>query len=249
MVTIRSEGIGTGDFLDGRSLRVTLYPDESLGFYSEPFVEGFQLPNVIVNGDLFWGKSDSLHPCDEHPTMGSFDWDFTLPGSYAYNNFADLVVNSSPFSGMNRIYKASKYKEIRFITVADFRLLWDSDADDDTTSVETEITAGKRLKIALLDQDGIWNIHPVDLAAYAKETKEFHLNTPKDGYPAMLRDPEFASGLAARMAENEHPTFSTDDMEFHLSRYRVRPGGKYLHQIGGELVEKTYRQLKVFCED
>lgn len=240
--------VDVSELINGHSLRVVLYPDESLGFYTEATVECFQLPNVVIIGDRFWGSNDCSAASDEHPLPPGCNWDLTRPGSYIYNNFTDLVVNSSYLSGMVRIYKASKYRQIRFVTVADFRLLWDSESDDDPAAIEKEIEQGKRFKFALLDEQDVWNIHPIDLATYLKKSRQFRIDTPKNGYPEILRDPDFIAGLAAKFAEVDDYTAGINDQPFYLSRYRVTSEGHYQHQIGGELVTKEYRHLKVFCE-
>ena len=57
-------------------------------------------------------------------------------------------------------------------------------------AVETAIDAAARFKVAMLDSEDVWNVHPVDLPMYYPESKSFSLKTVSDSYVAMFRHPK-----------------------------------------------------------
>ena len=56
--------------LNGASLRTFMIPDESIPSNYPEHIEAYDLPHVIINGDYFWGKSDTAHLIH---TLGSID--------------------------------------------------------------------------------------------------------------------------------------------------------------------------------
>jgi len=67
-------------------------------------------------------------------------------------------------------------------------LVWVSENSDAVEAVGKEVESGAKLKIAMLDDDDIWNMHPVDLPMHEMGSGRFHLKTAADMYPKTFRD-------------------------------------------------------------
>ena len=84
--------------------------------------------------------------------------------------------------------RKDRYKTHEWKLIRNFRLIWDSDDNQPADIVASEIEACAKFRIAMLDCEGIWNVHPVDLPMYEKESGQFQLKTVWGSYPMFFRD-------------------------------------------------------------
>ena len=93
----------------------------------------------------------------------------------------------TPEDGSAGMMRKDRYKTHEWRLIRNNKLIWDSDGDQPADVVAGEIEACAKFRIALLDHEGIWNVHPVDLPMYETESGQFQLETARDGYPMFFR--------------------------------------------------------------
>ena len=49
------------ELLNGASLRTFMMPDSSIPSNYPEHIETYDLPHIIINGENFWGKSETAH--------------------------------------------------------------------------------------------------------------------------------------------------------------------------------------------
>ena len=122
-------------------------------------LESFELPHITLIGDRFFAKTANRHAV----SFQFKDYDLKASFSYAYSNYYDYVVNFSQTEGFSRICSKYAYEKITFVASQNYDLVWDSENDQSVRPVEAAILNGRKLKIALLDTDDTWNIHPIHM--------------------------------------------------------------------------------------
>ena len=247
----------TNELLSGNELRVIMFPDAKLGYYTDRAIECFELPHILVDGEKFWGKSRTVCPCDFYPGLESTGWDLTLPGSYIYNNFADICITSSYLSGMMRIYPAMKYERIEFRSFQTHEVVWDSEEPDKLGEFEDALEQGRVGKIAMLDETDLWNIHTIDISQYFPDKRLFILCTEKDGYPICLRKMSSFDSLAEIIVKTKSTKFVLGH-QFFSSYFKFFNNGTYTKPLDSDSARPLpmdptwgprfgYKRLKVFA--
>ena len=223
------------DILKNGDLRVVLHP----GVHDVNGVEWFELPHIVISGDKFFGISESAasHDFQEgHP-----EFDLSTPASYAYNNYADIVFNSNALAGLTRIYTAAAYDLIRFVSMPRFEIIWEY-GDADVSPIREAVEQGRALRIALKDEHGIWNVHPVCMPLVWFEEDRFLLDTVKSAYPDSLRNPERIAGITKGLIDfakvhfpdyasgrNNYGAAAISNAEYWSTFYQVYADGTYKH--------------------
>lgn len=246
--------------LNGASLSVILTPDPSIQKYFPDMVETFDLRHIVLSGDQFTGKTDHTHAV--HHEFKPYDLNFST--SYAYSNYAKIVVNSSYTEKTCRYYHSSRYLDMKFVALDDFETVWDSEKDEDIQSAEAAILAGRKIKIGMLDKDDIWNFHPVHMPSFYVDKNYLELFTVQDAMPLFFREPESMMNLETMLVEKFQElekksqgeidrvsvlTPQIDDTEFFSTYYTVRSDGTYLR---AQVVRQTdqaenYKALRVYA--
>lgn len=257
--------------LRGETLKVVLTPDPAIPHNRPEIQESFELPHVVIDRDGFWAKTTTVISLDFH-SGGVEAYDLSLPGSYAYSNYADLVVNSSFLSGLVRCYDAQSYSQLDFITQPDHDLVWEHGETGDMAALREAVSTGRSLKIALLDDQNYWNIHPVNMPTVRTGEDWFQLFTDKDAYPTMFRMTEsarnFSDVLGRQLDERsggdrtklgDSRAMVVMNQEFFSCFYRVFADGNYVRGLGrddvvigddgkADVPKLRYQALKVFAE-
>jgi hypothetical protein len=249
--------------LSGASLRLVLHPSNDVQTDFPDMYEAFDLRHVILKDDKFFAKTASAHAIPQNFST----YDIATALSYAYSNFYSYVVNSSHTAGSARIYHKKAYKSLDFTPVDNFELIWESGKDTESAAVEKAITEGRQLKIALLDSDGYWNVHPVHMPSFYIGKNYFELFTDQDAVPSFLHDEETLMILENQMKEAlkqmtrensprnmreifDKAGFQLEDAEFYSTFYTIRSNGKYLR--GSTVLKQEsiyhYAALKVFAD-
>jgi hypothetical protein len=246
--------------LNGASLSVILTPDPRIQTDFPDMIETFDLRHIIISGDRFIGKTDHTHAV--HHEFKPYDLNFRT--SYAYLNYADIVINSSYSEEICRYYHASRYLDLKFIALDDYETVWDSEKDNDTKNAEAAILAGRKIKIGMLDNNNIWNMHPVHMPSFYTGKNFLELFTVQDAIPLFFREPESLKILETTLVEKFKEleiksqgqidqvsalTPQIDDVEFFSVYYTLRSDGTFLRSSVAikEEEPENYKALRVYA--
>ena len=246
--------------LNGASLSVILTPDPSIQKYFPNMIETFDLRHVVISGDQFIGKTDHTHAV--HHEFKPYDLNFST--SYAYSNYAEIVINSSYSEGICRYYHASRYLDVKFVALDDYETVWDSEKDKNTQSAEAAILAGRKIKIGMLDKNNIWNMHPVHMPSFYTYKNFLELFTVQDAMPLFFREPESVINLETTLVEKFKEleiqskgqidqvsllTPKIDNTEFFSIYYTLRSDGTFLRSriAVKEEEPESYKTLRVYA--
>lgn len=171
-----------GKLLDGYSLRTFMVPDPAIPSNYPEHSESYELVHVIVKGDYFWGKPyDSVTPNEDGEIHGKH--------SFYYTNSGDFFCNYSLSLNSIRVLPKRRYKAHKWILKKTHKLIWDSERNDPNARIEKEIENASTLKVAMLDSEDVWNIHPALIAFYWSSTDSFKVGTIGEDYPIPVRNP------------------------------------------------------------
>lgn len=237
--------------LDGALLRTFMIPDDAMPSNQPEHIETYDLPHILINGDAFWGKSETTHLFHAPGSEG------TGEVSFGYTNIGPVFCSYNPVTRGARLMSKKRYKKHEWIVRDQFRLVWDSEKADVTDEVKREIESGSKFKIAMLDSEEVWNIHPVDLPMYYSKEGVFELKTVADRYPTFFRYPSQTGELLQkypdffdhRPEDNEAGFIRLSECPQFYSFYSVRSDGSYYNffDIPRNTVQR-YKRLKVFSD-
>lgn len=249
--------------MSGASLRLVLHPRNDVQTDFPDMYESFDLRHIILKGQRFFAKTSDSHAIPIN--FGAYD--MTKNFAYAYSNYYSYVINSSHTEVEARIYNKNVYESLEFIPVNNFELIWESANDSDVKPVEDAISTGRRLKIAMLDQDDYWNIHPVHMPSFYIGKNYFELFTDQDAVPVFMHDEESLELLEKQMQQRlkeavrefsprnmrevfDKAGFHSKQPEFYSTFYTIRSNGEYLRgsTVLTQETPERYETLKVFAE-
>jgi len=240
-----------GQLIGGASLRTYMIPDGSIPSNSPEHIETYALPHIVIQGDAFWAKSESVH-------ITYYFGDKTHPPcAFCYTNIGDIFCSFTPTCNRGVLMSKKRYRVHEWHLKDNYRLVWDSKKGDSAEIVKKEIERCAKMKIAMLDTEDIWNIHPIELPMYYPEEGMFTLNSAGDPYPIFFRDRETTLGLLQKYAPffNTKPSDNLSGlMEFNMeafcSFYVFRSDGTYFnyYDIPRGTIQ-PYKRLKVFVEE
>lgn len=229
--------------LEGCLLRTFMIPDPAIPANSPERTESFDLPHVIINGKTFWGKSENVH-LSHVPGKGSADLT-----AYCYTNIGGVYCVFAPKTGTSAMMRGDSYKTHEWRLVRNFKLIWDSGKKQSTKIVAEEIEACAKFRIAMLDSEGIWNVHPVDLPMYEKDTGRFQMKTVRDSYPLLFRNRALPDDLDAGVKKLGRDEAISLDSPVFESFYSLFSDGTYYNYYDIERnTIKSYERLIVFSD-
>jgi len=245
--------------LEGASLRTVMVPDEKIPSNYPEHIETLELPHLVLNGNYLWGKSEPGHGVYH---LG----EKVYPAcSFCYTNITDIFCSYTPSTNCCVFMNKKRYRKHTWSVRENYRLAWDSDTIGNGSStrekasteiIKKEIERASKFKIALLDSEGMWNIHPIELPMYYAQEKSFVLNSPGDQYPIFFRAP---NEILDFQKKND-AFFNTDlsesasglkcsDMQAFYSFYVVKSDGSYHSAYDiPRGTSQSYQRLKVFVE-
>lgn len=236
--------------LEGSSLRTVMVPDPALTSNRPEHVESYDLPHIVINGGTFWGKTRNTHlfHVRGERIAGCAAFCYTNAGE----NFFGLSLPSNNLVAFSR----HRYKDYRWILVKNYRLIWDSQGTRSPEIVREEIDSASKLRIAMLDSEDVWNIHPVDLPMFELEPGVFRLKTEHDFYPSFCRQPNSADVLVGLMREAVGDlTQKTREMNVQFAVpvfcafYSASSEGVYYNYYDiPRNTQQRYKRLKVFSD-
>ena len=229
--------------LEGCSLRTFMVPDPAMPNNYPSHIESYDLPHVIINGAHFWGKTEYGHlhhvPGDEPLGLNAF----------CYTNAAEIFCAIRSDNGLVALMRKDRYKTHEWKLVRNHKLVWDSGGDQPVEAVAEEIEAVAKFRIALLDSEGIWNVHPVDLPMYEKDSGRFQLKTVRDSYPMLFRSGALPEHVIAKIQEIGRDTAIILDSRLFECFYSVFSDGTYYNFYDIQRnTSKSYERLMVYTD-
>ncbi len=236
--------------INGASLRTFMVPDEAIPSNYPEHIETFDLPHLIIKGEAFWGKSESVHAGYK---LGEKIYP---PCSFCYTNITDLFCSYTPSTNACVFMDKKRYRKHNWLFKNNYRLVWDSEGDSSTGGIKRGIEDGEKFKIAMLDSEGIWNIHPVELPMYYSQEQYFALNSPGDQYPMFFRTPceilelqEKHAAFFNKKAPGKTSGLKHSDIQAFYSFYVLKSDGSYHSTYDiARGTSQRYKRLKVFVE-
>ena len=230
--------------LDGCSLRTFMVPDPALPRNLPEYAESYDLPHVVIKGEHFWGKSFTghlFHLLGEAPKSLN---------AFCYTNSAELLCSYNPKSKLIVLMRTDQYKTLDWRLIRNYRLIWDSDGDRSTESVASEIKAGAKFRIAMLDSEGMWNVHPVGQPMYEKESGRFQLKTVRDGYPMFFRHESLPDGMIEKVQGIDRDVIAYFHPPIFECFYSVFPDGTYYNFYDIQRnTRQNYERLMVYSDN
>lgn len=240
--------------INGQSLYSYMIPDGSLPTNRPLHSESFYLPNVVITNNVFWSMSRSVHLGHDKDGFGI--------SHFCYTNHPDgLFFSYSPGFNMDGIItfmSIKRYKSHKFIVRDNWKLIWDSEWDEkhQNNRLDHWIERGLRFKIAMLDDENIWNIHPVDLPMFHINEGTFNIKTEYFDYASVIRDAKAIDNLTEsyemffdkKPQSNKDGALSGNCSPFRAF-YNLFDNGEYynFYDIPRGSIKK-YKKLKIFCE-
>ncbi|NCU33586.1 MAG: hypothetical protein EOM23_11810 [Candidatus Moranbacteria bacterium] len=236
--------------LCGASLRTVMIPDPSIPTNYPMHIETYNLPHVIANGNFFWAFSGSNHLSYRIGT-GT-----TGISSFAYTNIKSMFCSSSSVSMKACLMSLFRYRQHNWILKNNYKVAWDSDNKDNVINIKQAIEDGLSLKIALLDDENIWNMHPVDLPMFEIDNNVFILKTVYDKYPMFFRSVQKTNIIYKQKMEffSKKPHDNYDGIikytdNFFSSFYYILSDGTYYNFFDiSRATKQSYKRLIVFAE-
>jgi len=238
------------ELINGASLRTFMVPDDSIPSNYPEHTESFDLPHIIIKGDYFWGKSEAVH-------VGYHFGDDILPlASYCYTNIGNIFCSYTPSTGRACLMSKKRYRKHEWHIKKDYRLIWDSKKNESPEIIKDEIEHCSKIKIAMLDSEGIWNIHPINLPMYYAGEGNFVLNSSGDSYPMFFREPNQTIDFLKKESEffNTKPLNNANGVLNYgvkpfYSFYVLKSDGTYFNYYDiPRGTSQKYKHLKVFSD-
>jgi len=237
--------------LSGCSLRTFMIPDDAIPTNNPEHLECYSLPHVLIFDDQFWGKTQTAHiGCHEGYVSEN-------PCAFCYTSFGELFFSYTSALSGGVLMSKRRYKHHEWLLKPDFKLIWDSSsASDEPASIKKAIKAAATLKVALLDEVGVWHMHLVDLPMFYPERDRFVLKTVHDAYPEDFGVRSTIEAVYDQLRDffETKPKSNKDNcthfqcMAFSTF-YEIRSDGTYRHYddfLSG--VTRRYRHLKIFSD-
>ena len=234
--------------LDGYFLRTFMVPDPTIPSNAPHHTETYDLPHVVIKGRHFWAMSEARHLsiADDTPFNNV---------SFCYTSAGNIFCSyGAGIEGGLFVMPKSRYEVHEWRLRQNYKLIWDSDEGTPASVLDDEIEQGSNFKIAMLDVEDVWNVHPVDLPMYFADTETFELKTANDHYPQGFRNPiafrdriledDAVKGLwsEGKAAATTTPGFSTF--------YRLNSDGTYVNYYDiPRFSQHEYIRLKVFSDN
>jgi hypothetical protein len=151
-----------------------------------------------------------------------------------------------------------RYKGHKFIVKDNWKLIWDSEWNEKPKNdrLGQWIEQGSRFRIAMLDSENIWNIHPVDLPMLHINEGTFNIKTEHFEYASAVRNTMDIDKLveanktffSTKPESNKDGTLSVKCSPFQ-GFYNLFDNGEYynFYDIPRGSTQR-YKRLKIFCE-
>jgi len=247
--------------LAGASLNCVMRPNDEIPSNRPLHDECFQLPHIIIDGSKF--SAITLRDIVTHPGMA---W----PIVFYYTNYKEMFGTFSP-ALVEPLYQGEKllqtslsprerYKKFDWVVNENCKKIWDSQESRDLNAIRATVLRAGRMKAVFLDEEGIWNIHPVILPQVACAEESFLLQTAYIAYPQFFRKVseienrvETEKELCAYFKEEKRcfkGGMRGDVPPFHAF-YHLHHDGTYksYYDLARGNTTNTYKRLMIFSEE
>ncbi len=238
--------------IDGGSLYTYMVPDDSIPTNRPLHAEGFYLSNIVITKDVFWGMSRPGHLDHERNRV------ISQSSFFCYTNrFNGIFFNYNPREEVMSLMPLNHYKSHEFIVKDNWELIWDSSRKESypINDFRNLVQSGSRFKIALLDHEVIWNIHPVDLPMCHLNEEILVMKTELFPYPEIIRRPkimhgvvkEYESFFKSKPSSKEEEAIRVRCNSFRAFYSVVSDGTYYNYYDIPKGSKHEYMRLKIFC--
>lgn len=244
--------------LSGASLRTVMTPDDDIPGNRPLHDEHFDLPHVIINDGTFFGiTKDSLllnHNKDE-PAM-----------AFYYSNLEEIFGVISPIDMFFRqdkkinflIASQKRYKQHQWKIKSNSELVWEFTGDKNNGKLREAICCARKLTVALLDEEDVWNIHPIALPQINRKSDGFILKSEYSAYPYLFRNPPAMKDFMKNHIEKGYFSNKSQYLAYmnkilhqpFFAFYHISPDGTYksYYDLRRGNTTNKYSNLKIFAE-
>lgn len=247
--------------LAGVSLRCVMQPDDEIPTNRPLHDECFQLPHLIVNGENFTAITGR-----DIVTVPGKEW----PIVFYYTNYRELFGTFDPvrvepgFGQGQQVLRMAfsprkRYRKFDWLLCDNCTKVWDSQENRDVTELRAAVLGALPMKAIFLDEEQVWNIHPVILPQVACHDESFMLQTAYIPYPQVFRLPREIEKMIDSTEELQ--VFFRDDKQclktmkatllppFHAFYHLFHDGTyKSYYDLARGDTMRTYRRLMIFAE-
>lgn len=228
-----------------------MVPDDSMLTNRPLHCEGFYLPHIIITGNVFGEMSRTVHFAHTKDTRGLWYFCYTNhPNGLFFSYYLELHDIT--------LMSTKRYKRHEYIVKDNWNLIWDSEWNEKPAPyrIDRLIEQGACFKIAMLDDENIWNIHPVDLPMYHINEGTFNIKTEYFEYAFTMRNTQQINELIkanetffnTKPESNKDGTLMGKCLSFHAF-YNLFYNGEYYNYYDiPRGIKQRYKRLKVFCE-
>ncbi|MFL2535929.1 MAG: hypothetical protein ACJ0RQ_06870 [Candidatus Azotimanducaceae bacterium] len=237
----------------GASLSSVMVPDPKLPSNQPAHDETYAFDYIFLREEKFFAVTREDHRTFRNFGENRFSESTSFTYSYGYH---DLMTTSSSKIQWSAWSKMSfRYSKFHWRLKNDHALVWDSDQSDretpDVSLLREAILEGRRFKVSLLDEDGLWNVMPVDLVNLEQATSVFSVRTSTAYVPAVIAN-EDGQRETFDFIESalSYPEFSKLPMNIIPIYFAIFSDGTY-YNIFDEASNETrqFQRLLVFASD
>ncbi len=233
--------------LNGASLSSVMIPDPAIPTNDPAHDETYKLHFIYLEENKFFAQTNTMHRAIR---MGSIK---AAPHSFCYSyGYENTMLISAPEQKQTIIGDMNaRYSKFEWVIRNDYDLIWHSDNKSEVSALREAILAGKETKLAIKDDEGIWNILPVDLVNIEQASGEFIIRT-ETGYPAIIvpNKPQLNATIASA---HEHLEGGVDMLH---TKYPTIPiyyacysdGSYYNYFDETKTLRRKYQELRVFAK-
>lgn len=151
-----------------------------------PLTESKPFIHSVEKKGFFWAGASPEVSCNFEVSHNSV----FLESRFFFTNIADVFSLWYEEKKVLQLFPNYRYAFFKLEVSYPWKVLWDSQLERKNLSfVREAIKGGALFRIAMLDADDVWNIHPVSVAT-CNEHDEFELQTDFMEYPFVFRNPQ-----------------------------------------------------------
>lgn len=168
--------------LDGYTISSVMVPDPTLPSNQPAHDETYRFQHVFMDGERFWVQTNCAHRGVRNNSYHKATSSFFYSEGYKEQMMTyaaetnTLILGSIP----------ARYAEFSWRLRSDYEQVWHSSQPEEVGKIRTAIKRGERFKVALLDEDGFWSVHPVDLINIEQDSPLFSVRTEVTNVPGFL---------------------------------------------------------------
>lgn len=229
--------------LAGASLRCAMRPDDEIPANRPLHDECFQLPHIIVDGKNFTAITGR-----DIVTKPNSYW----PNVFYYANYRELFGTFAPiqvepgYNGeniLNMFFSPRKrYQKFDWLHNERGTKLWDSREGGDLTALRAAVLGAVPMKAIFLDEEQVWNIHPIILPQVSCREDAFVMQTAYIAYPQIFRQTEEWQKIIGEDPELERYLTDTK-LCFTVARELLQPPFHAFYHLYHDGTYKSYYDL------